>query len=165
MRKTNRLLATIATLLLTLGILAAFNTSASADPSAGPSASDANAVSAKQVTATSARQAARRNYFGAIHVNYKEGTGGYAYDKSSKNKAKKASMKMCKSRSRVNSGCKLALWVRNGCGAVAVRVKNGQVVKARSAIAWGKKKAIRKAKNKVGKGAKRYAFVCTTRYR
>ncbi|QIX27366.1 DUF4189 domain-containing protein [Nocardioides sp. JQ2195] len=164
MRKTNRLLAVIATLLLTFGILAAFNTSASADPSTGPSAGT-TAGSVDVAPTTAAYQTSRRLYYGAIHVNFKEFTGGYSYDKRTKTRAKKSSMAMCKANSDVNKRCKLALWVRNGCGAVAVRVKDGQVVKARTAIAFNKKKAIRKAKRKVGRGAERYAFVCTTRYR
>lgn len=165
MRKTNRLFAAIATLLLTLGILAAFGTSANAVPSTGPSAATQDTATSVETTAPVARSASRRLYYGAIHVNFKEFTGGYSYDKRTKTRAKKASMAMCKSRSDVNRRCKLALWVRNGCGAVAVRVKDGQVVKARTAIAFNKKKAIRKAKRKVGRGAERYAFVCTTRYR
>lgn len=169
---TKRMLAVFATLLMTIGLAAALSTSASA----APAGADATAAPAAETTATTAkaenlttpvvaRKAARRKNFGALHVNFRDFQGGYSYDKRTKKAAKKSSMKMCRSRSTHDKNCKLAAWVRNGCAAVAVRIKNGKVVKARTAIAFTKKKAVRKAKRKVGARAKRYSYVCTTRYR
>lgn len=167
---TKRMLAVFATLLMTIGLAAALSTSATAAPAgadaaAAPAAADETATSTVVTSPVVARKAAKRKNFGALHVNFRDFQGGYAYDKASKKAAKKASKKMCRKRSTHKGNCKLAAWVRNGCAAVAVRVKNGKVTKARTAIAFGKKKAIKKAKNKVGKGAQRYSYVCTTRYR
>ncbi|CAM3397449.1 DUF4189 domain-containing protein [Nocardioides dubius] len=142
-------------LLLTLGVFSAFSP-ASAAPAAGATSSTADDVAGKV--------AARRVNFGAIALNVNDGWSGWAYDKATKARAKKAAVKHCKSRSDT-AGCRTVLWVRNGCGAVAVRVKGGQIVKYRGAIAFTKKAAVRKAKAKVGKGAKLHTYVCTTRYR
>lgn len=141
-------------LLLTLGVF-------SAVAPAGAVAPDSSANVAND---TAGKVAARRVNFGAIALNVNDGWSGWAYDKKTKSGAKKAAVRHCKSRSDT-SGCRTVLWVRNGCGAVAVRVKGGQIVKYRGAIAFTKKAAVRKAKNKVGKGAKLHTFVCTTRYR
>lgn len=163
MRKTNRVLAAIAALVLALGLVAAFNTSASAAPSTTKTASAATNLS----QAPAARLAARRKNFGAIHINVRDGRAGYSYDKASKKKAKKAARKMCRRNSTHPKGCKLAAWVRNGCAAVAIRVKKGRIVEAKSAIAFTKKKAVRKARKKVGRKVRKkpLVWVCTTRYR
>ncbi|MFS3128879.1 DUF4189 domain-containing protein [Nocardioides sp. Bht2] len=146
--------ALTAALLLAIGMLSAF--------------APANAASNQGATAARSQESspvlARRTNFGAIALNVNDGWSGWAYDKATKAKAKKAAVRHCKSRSDT-AGCRTVLWVRNGCGAIAVRVKGGEIVKYRGAIAFTKKAAVRKAKKKVGSGAKLHTYVCTTRYR
>ncbi len=154
-RRLTTLVSLLSALLLGVGLLAAA-VPAQAAPVAGDSAS---------ATTAAGKIAARRVNFGAIALNVKDGWSGWAYDKKTKKKAKKAARKHCRSRSTQPSGCKSVLWVRNGCGAVAVRVKKGRIVKVRGAIAFTEKAAKKKAKKKVGKKAKVHTYVCTTRYR
>ncbi len=158
-RRLTAVASLLTALLLTVGLLAAM-----APAQAAPVGVD----SASTSTATG-KIAARRVNFGAISLNVSNGVSGWAYDKSSKKKAKKAAQKHCKSRAKGANlnpkGCKSALWVRNGCGAIAVRVKNSQIVKVRGAIAFTPKQAKKKAKKKIGKKARVHTYVCTTRYR
>lgn len=156
---TKRVLAVFATLLMTIGLAAAFTTGASAAPGAAKADTSADAT----VHATANRQA-RRNYFGAIAVNFRDNKAGVVYDKATKKKALNKAQKKCKAKSSHKGACAKALWVRNTCGAIAVRYNSSnQVVKAKAAFNVKKKKAIKKAKKKVGKRAKIFAWVCTTR--
>jgi len=147
-------------LLLAVGMLSAMTPANAAGGTAGATSSESSS--------TAARTAARRVNYGAIALNVKTGVSGWSYDKGSKAKAKRVAKRHCKSRtpSGVNkSGCKPVVWVRNGCAAVAVRVKGGQIRKVGWGVAFTKKKAVRIAKRKVGKKAKLHTWMCTTRYR
>lgn len=159
-RRLTTLVSLITAVLLGVGLLAA--------------TAPAQALQGKEdrasVPAASSKLAARRVNFGAIALSVDTGWSGWAYDKASKKKAKKAAKKHCTKRAK-NAGftkpkCKVTLWVRNGCGAVAVRTnKQGAITKVRSAIAFQPKAAKKKAKKKIGKKGKVHTYVCTTRYR
>ena len=105
---------------------------------------------------------AKRNYYGAIAVNTKTLAGAYAYNYSSKSKAIAAALSKCKKTKDGKKNCRPELWVRNGCGALAIKkVKGGY--RFYGGFASSKKSAIAKAKKAAGKGGKYYAYVCTTR--
>ncbi|WP_235734792.1 DUF4189 domain-containing protein [Nocardioides alcanivorans] len=147
-------------LLLTVGVLGALSP-ANATGTAGESASE--------TSNSAARTSARRVNYGAIALNTSNGWSGWSYDKASKKKAKKAAKKHCKKRAKASgasgSGCKPVVWVRNGCAAVAVKVKNGRIAKVGWGVAFKKGKAKKLAKKKAGKKAKVHTWMCTTRYR
>lgn len=105
-----------------------------------------------------------RNYFGAVSLNLIDGKIGIANDKRSKNAALKAAVKSCKKKSKNDNGCKRTAWVRNGCGALALKAKAGGGYKQAWGVAFNLGPAKKKAKKKAGKGSKVYAWVCTTRY-
>ncbi|WP_110205983.1 DUF4189 domain-containing protein [Nocardioides daejeonensis] len=146
-------------LLLAVGMMSALSPA---------NAAGADGAQAAEASTTATRTAARRVNYGAIALNVKTGWSGWSYDKASKAKAKKAAKKHCKARtpSGVNtSSCKPVVWVRNGCAAVAVRVKNNKITKVGWGVAFTKKKAKSLAKKKAGKKARVHTWVCTTRYR
>jgi hypothetical protein len=104
-----------------------------------------------------------RNYFGAIALSV-DGAGGIANDKRTKAKAKRVAKKKCKRRSNYPGQCKVAVWVRNACGAVSVRRDaNGFVTRYGWAVRRYKGPAVRAAQRKCGNRCQKYAWVCTTR--
>lgn len=153
-------------LLLAVGVMGAISAPATAG-SATANGSTAGATEATNAP-TAARKAARRVNFGAIALNRKTGWSGWSYDKKTKKKAKKAAKRHCKKRSKRNGaspkGCKNVVWVRNGCAAVAVKIKNNQIKRVGWGVAFKKKKAQKIAKRKAGKKSKLHTFSCTTRY-
>lgn len=149
-------------LLLAVGVMSAMPTAASAAPATAAATVD----TATSNTAT--RAAARRVNFGAIALNPRTGWSGWSVDKASKKKAKKAAVRHCKKRSRRHNappkGCKGIVWVRNGCAAVAVKVKKNQIKRIGWGTAFQKKPAVKKARKKAGKKSKLHTYACTTRY-
>lgn len=105
-----------------------------------------------------------RNYFGAVSLNLIDGKIGIANDKRSKGAALKAAVKSCKKKSSNKNGCKRTAWVRNGCGALALKAKANGSYKQAWGVAFNLAPAKKKAKKKAGKGSKVYAWVCTTRF-
>lgn len=110
-----------------------------------------------------ANSKAESPYFGAISLNLKDGKIGLANDKRSKRAALRSAVRTCKKKSEHKSACESTAWVKNGCGALALK-KTKKGYRQGYAVAFdlppAKKKAIRKA----GKGSKVVAYVCTTRY-
>ncbi len=106
----------------------------------------------------------RRNHYGAIALSV-DAAGGIANEKSSKRSATRRAKAVCKRRSNYPGQCEVAVWVRNGCAAVAVkRNANGFVTRYGWAVRAYKGPAIRAAKHKCGSKCKRFAWVCTTRH-
>lgn len=107
--------------------------------------------------------------FGAISLNTRTGQVGYANDKRSRAAAIRVAQTSCRTRSADTSGspgqCRRAGWVRNGCLAVAVRIRDRAIVEWGAAIAYDPDPAKRKARRKVaGPGRTRIAFwLCTSR--
>ena len=147
-------------LLLAVGMMSAMSTAATAASSTG--------ATATATSNTAPRAAARRANFGAIALNPRTGWSGWSVDKKSKKKAKKAAIRHCKKRSRRHNappkGCKGVVWVRNGCAAVAVKIKKQRIKRIGWGTAFTKKKAAKKARKKAGKKSKLHTYACTTRY-
>ena len=59
--------------------------------------------------------ASAQNY-GAIAYSPRTGASGYSYDFGNRARAERAAMRQCRLRGR---GCRIAVWFRDGCGAVA----------------------------------------------
>lgn len=104
---------------------------------------------------------AARAYFGAIALAA-DGAAGYAYDFGTKRAALRAAHQRCKSLSDYPDTCTRVGWVRNACGAVAVKFRPDGFV-ARYKFGWGRSKAvaIRMAKRNFGGDIR--AWVCTAR--
>lgn len=92
--------------------------------------------------------------FGSIAVNVKTGYWAKTKNYSSKRRAKRKAMRLCKSRNYRDRHCKKMGWVRGrGCLAAAKRVKGGEIRAVASAVKRNKKRAFRVAKRKLpGKG-------------
>jgi Domain of unknown function (DUF4189) len=103
-------------------------------------------------------------YYGAIALSRVDGAVGWSYDCGSKAAAGKAVLRECKRASTVPWSCLKIVWVRDGCGALAVRWNDNGTI---GCYAWGvesnKASAYRKALNKCGYGCQRRAWTCTTR--
>lgn len=56
--------------------------------------------------------------YGAVAVNTETGISGGALNKNSKSEAKRAAIRQCEEGGK-NAPCKVVIWVRNGCIAVA----------------------------------------------
>lgn len=141
MHRSRRLLVVLA---VALGVTLAFTTALPASAS--------NTDSSK-----------RRDYYGAISVSSDNAWGG-SYDYANKRAALKRAQKECKKRSNLPGTCESAVWVRNGCAALSVKLNSeGYVTRYGWAVDRNKGPAIRAAQHKCGNGCKKRAFVCTTR--
>ncbi len=104
-----------------------------------------------------------RAYYGAIALSV-DRAGGIANDKRTKARAKRVAKAKCKRRSNYPGKCVVAVWVRNACGAVSVKLNSdGFVTRYGWAVRRYKRPAIRAAQHKCGRKCQRYAWVCTTR--
>ena len=102
--------------------------------------------------------AAHANYYGAIAYSPATGAQGYSYDWSSKAAAEQRALKECKAR---GSGCQVAIWFRNACGAIAVGSSGwGSGWGATSAIAGAQAK---KSCSGYSSDCEVIRWVCTTR--
>jgi hypothetical protein len=111
----------------------------------------------------SSSERARTNY-GAISVGWWDHAWGASYDYGTKSGAKRAAQKACRKHSSYPGKCGTAVWVRNGCAAVAVRVRDdGSVGRYGWAVNRLKAPAIRAAKHKCGRACVKLTWVCTTR--
>ncbi len=102
-------------------------------------------------------QAKAQNY-GAIAYAPNSGGHGYSFDYSSRRGAEKRALRECRKRSR---GCRVAIWFRNGCGAVA----NGPTGWGSG---WGtsRNRAYREALRSCGRNSGRCSirvYACTSR--
>jgi len=142
--RTRRLLLVLA---VSLGVTVALVVSAPAQ-AAAPDASS---------------ERARANY-GAISVGWWDHAWGASYDYRSKKAAKQAAQKACRKHSDYPAKCSTAVWVRNGCAAVAVRLRaDGSVGRYGWAVNRLKAPAVRAAKQKCGRKCVKLTWVCTTR--
>lgn len=101
--------------------------------------------------------------FGSIAFNVKTGYWAKTKNYGSKKRAKRKAMRLCK-RSSKPGACRNMGWVRGRhCLGAAKKVKGGEIRKARAALAGRPKRAIRKAKRKLGgksKFRKKIAATC-----
>lgn len=105
-----------------------------------------------------------RTYYGAISVGWWDHAWGASYDYGTKRAAKKAAQRACRKHSNYPGKCGTAVWVRNGCAAVSVRLRaDGSVGRYGWAVNRLKAPAIRAAKHKCGRKCVKLTWVCTTR--
>lgn len=120
-------------------------------------------TTALPASASSPDSEQRRDYYGAISVSSDNAWGG-SYDYANKRKAIKRSQAECKQRSNYPGTCEAAVWVRNGCAALSVKLNNdGFVTKYGWAVNRFKGPAVKAAQNKCGRKCVKRAWVCTTR--
>lgn len=113
------------------------------------------AVLAVTALAVSATQAAADNY-GAIAYSTDSGAYGYSYDFSSRGEAEARALQEC------NGNCKIVLWFKNACGALAVGNDNGY------GTAWATDRGGAEATamsycRQYSQGCQVVRWVCTTR--
>ncbi len=158
----------------TLALLAALllgGTLLAAAPTASATTSEAGFERADETQRLASCNWRRGKCFGAISLNTRTGVVGFSNDKRSKSSAIRIGQSRCRTRSVAQGGypgqCTKAGWVRNGCLAVAIRVRNGAIVEWGSGYAYNDGPAKQKAKQKVrGPGRVRIQFwLCTTRDR
>jgi len=118
------------------------------------------APSAGAVAAPAAERPARVVY-GAIALAA-DGAVGYTYDFRTRRAALRAALRQCRQGSDYASTCKKVGWIRNSCGAVAVKFRPSGFVKYYK-FGWGRTKrdAVREARQ--GFGGRTQAWVCTSR--
>lgn len=76
---------------------------------------------ASAVVLLTAGAAVSADNFGAIAFSQATGGYGYSYDHATRREAESRAMSECSSRNR---GCKVAIWFKNACGAVATGSNN-----------------------------------------
>ena len=120
-------------------------------------------TTAPSASASSDTSQQRRNYFGALSISSDNAWGG-SYDYVTKRKAIKRAQRECKKRSNYPGTCERAVWVRNGCAALSVKLNSdGFVTRYGWAVNRYKGPAIKAAQKKCGKKCVKRAWVCTTR--
>lgn len=102
-----------------------------------------------------------RAFYGAIALSA-DSTIAYSYDYRTKRRALRAAYRKCKARAEYPGTCTKVGWVRNGCGAVAVKYGTNGLV-SRYKFGWGRTKAIAKANARRNFGGQIRGWVCTTR--
>jgi len=100
-----------------------------------------------------------RDYYGAIAYSQSTRAHGYSYDYRSRRAAERRAYRECR---QYGGGCRIAVWFRNACGALAVGKDGGW------GSGWHRNKrraqtnAIRSC-NDVSYGCRVVRWVCTTR--
>jgi len=120
-------------------------------------------TTALPASASSNSSEQRRNYYGALSISSDNAWGG-SFDYGTKRGAIKRAQRECKDRSNLPGTCEAAVWVRNGCAALSVKLNSdGFVTKYGWAVNRFKGPAIKAAQKKCGKKCVKRAWVCTTR--
>ena len=101
---------------------------------------------------------AQGNMFGAIAYSEQTGTYGYSDNHQSRAAAENRALKECSSRSE---GCKVAIWFRNACGALARGNSGWATAWARTNILAGQQ-AVRNC-SQYSKNCSVTRWVCTSR--
>ncbi|MDQ4053175.1 MAG: DUF4189 domain-containing protein [Actinomycetota bacterium] len=102
-----------------------------------------------------------RALYGAIALAA-DGAVGYTYDLHTKRAALRAAHKQCRQRSDYAGTCTKVGWIRNACGAVAVKFRPSGFV-SRYKFGWGRTKRAAVEEAKRGFGGQIGAWVCTSR--
>ncbi len=105
-----------------------------------------------------AAEAAARNYYGAISYSQRTRSHGYSYDYGSRASAEQSAYNKC---SQYGGGCKIAVWFRNACGALAVG-QDGGWGSGWNANRPGAEAAALNSCNSVSYGCRVIRWVCTT---
>lgn len=116
-----------------------------------------------QAAESPASARAARNYFGAIAISADAATG-YSYDYRTRKRAQNVAVAKCRQRSNYPGTCRIAGWMRNACGAVAVKYDSRGFV-SRYKYGWAGTKQGAKNAARRNFGGQIRTFVCTTRYR
>ncbi len=105
-----------------------------------------------------AGEAAAQNYFGAISYSQTTRSHGYSYDYGSRSAAEQRAYNEC---AQYGGGCKIAVWFRNACGALAVGQDGGWGA-GWNANRPGAEAAAINSCNSVSYGCSVIRWVCTT---
>ena len=103
-------------------------------------------------------QAIARNNYGAIAYSPDAGSYGYSYDYRSRARAEAAAMSSCR---ETGHGCRVIIWFRNACGALATGPDGYGSGWARSRRA-AERKALRSCRN-YSRRCGVLSWACTTR--
>jgi serine/threonine-protein kinase len=103
------------------------------------------AATAALLLCAAGQSAAAQDNYGAIAFSPATGAHGWSYDYPSRSAAENAALANC---GRYASDCRVPIWFRNACGALAVGAGNGY------GSGWGTSRAI----------AERYALQVCRRY-
>ncbi len=98
---------------------------------------------------TSATTAHAKNKFGAIAISPSSKAMGWSFNYNSKWKANQVALNKCR---KYASDCKIGVWFRNACGAVAVGANGGW------GAHWGN--SVKSAKWKAKKTCRKYDSYC-----
>lgn len=98
---------------------------------------------------TSASTAHAKNKFGAIAISPSSKAMGWSFNYNSKWKANQVALNKCR---KYASDCKIGVWFRNACGAVAVGTNGGW------GAHWGN--SVKSAKWKAKKTCRKYDSYC-----
>ena len=100
------------------------------------------------------------NNYGAIAFSVVNGAHGYSYDYPSRRVAEQVALRACRQHGGI--GCRVAIWFRNACGALAVGSGNGWGANWGTTRAAATRNAMRACRRHTsGCGIRRWA--CTTR--
>lgn len=98
---------------------------------------------------TSASTAHAKNKFGAIAISPSSKAMGWSFNYNSKWKANQVALNKCR---KYASDCKIGVWFRNACGAIAVGANGGW------GAHWGN--SVKSAKWKAKKTCRKYDSYC-----
>jgi len=103
--------------------------------------------------------ASARDYYGAIAYSQSSRAHGYSYDYGSRAAAEQRAYNEC---AQYGAGCKIAVWFRNACGALAVGQDGGWGSGWHRTRRGAESNAIDSCSG-VSYGCKVVRWVCTTR--
>jgi len=103
--------------------------------------------------------AVARDYYGAIAYSQSTRSHGYSYDYRSRAAAEQRAYNEC---AQYGAGCRIAVWFRNACGALAVGRDGGWGTGWHRTRSGAQANAIRKCSS-VSHGCRVIRWVCTTR--
>jgi hypothetical protein len=102
-------------------------------------------------------------YFGAIAVDRSGGTYGYSLDYPTRVGAERRALRECRTRAD-SPGCRVVVWVRDGCASVAVRRRaDGSLARVGWGIGTTRRQAQVRARTRCGAQCRMLAWTCTTR--
>lgn len=93
---------------------------------------------------------AAADFYGALAYSQRTGAHGYSYDHRSRNAAEQRALGEC---ANYGADCRVAIWFRNACGALAVGAGNGY------GSGWGTSRSI--AQSYALAGCRRHTRNCS----
>lgn len=103
--------------------------------------------------------AVARDYYGAIAYSQSTRSHGYSYDFDSRGRAERRAYNEC---AQYGGGCRIAVWFKNACGALAVGRDGGWGSGWHRTRRGAQYNALRSCRS-VSRGCRVIRWVCTTR--